>query len=185
MLKQICYNGWLPVMILFALGTISVTEYLKFTIGYDEMNWLLMLFLFYSFALAFLQFAKQYSKYLIAFNVLSFAILFLILGYSSLPEQQIERARDHYYVFEDYDYSSIKKDNLHAVRVDYVKREQRARKLELEAAELRYYGPTEFYGFTTWQYIFLFSVIGLLTAYAICWFIYLSKLDDGRPSSGE
>ncbi len=174
MLKQICYNGWLPVMILLVLGTFTITDHLEFAIGNDETTLLLTLFLLFSFVVVFFQFAKQYSKYYIPVYLLFFAFLFLILGYSSLREQQVERARDHYSQFENYDYSSIKNDNLKAVRVDYVQREQKARKFELEAAELRYYGPTEYYGFETWQFILLFSAIGLLITYAICWFIYLN-----------
>jgi hypothetical protein len=178
MLKAICYNGWFVVLISFILGTISIRDYLEFTIGSYEYSLLLLLFCFCSIVNSILQFSKEMSKYFIAFNILFCAALFFILGYSSFPERQLERARDYYYEVEDFDYSLIKKDNRYASRVDHIRREQRARKLELEAAELRYYGPSEFYRFSIGQYILFFSAIVFLIAYAICWFTYLSNSNE-------
>lgn len=175
MLKQICHNGWLPVVILFGLGTMSVTEYIKFLIGNDETVLIFIQLIVFSFVISFFQFTKQYYKYLVVVHILFIAFLFLILGYSSLPEQKIQRARAHFRQVENSNLSEIKKDNLYSLRVNYIQREQKARQLELEAAKLRYYGPKEYYGLDVWEYFLFFSGIGVLIIYALFWLIHLSR----------
>ena len=177
MLKRIYEVGWMPVLLwsLFIGGLIQ--DDFAYFIGTNEARLLGALFVLTFFVVVSIQMSKNNSKYFIVVFTLFLSSLFLVLGYSSLPEQKIEIASKNDGHFKNFDYSSIKQDDMYAIRVDYVKREQKARKLELEAAELRYYGPKEYYSYGAWQYILCFSVSVFLGVYAICSYIFLSNIN--------
>lgn len=96
----------------------------------------------YLFALSFLSLHCRYTIIACTFYVAS---LFAILGYSALPENRYERAKEHYLQFENKQLLADEKDSFYQKRVEYLKIEQTARKLEFQAEELRYFGPKEYY----------------------------------------
>ena len=168
MLKRVCYVGWLPILIIFSLSFLDGLEYLKETLGHSETAFLLIVAILFVLTLFFLRHANECSNKVIGASIIFFSITFLIIGYSAFPERIYERAQDRSGGLIDYEVTI--KDKNYTDRINYAKTEQRARRLELEAAELRHFGPKDFYGFYTWQYVFFLLSIGLLTAYGLCWF---------------
>jgi hypothetical protein len=165
------------IVVLFILGTMTVRDYTKFLLGNEETNFLSFVFVLYGFILILFQFIKHDSKHELGIFTLFLTLVISTLGYSSLPERQLKRANFHYQQFENTDLSSVKNDNLHSIRIDYLKREQKARQLELEVAELRYSGPKEFYGFGKLGYILFFSSICTMFALGIWIFFKFDKYE--------
>lgn len=174
MTKWIRNYALMPLLILFIIATISVKDYLEFSLGKSETNFIYFAILISAVGLTI------FAKKAIGIFILFIALIFLVLGYSSFPYRQYERAKLHYEEFENTHLPSAKNDKQPAVMTDYVKREQQARKLEFEVAELRYNGPIEYYGIRTWRYILFFSAIVAMIAYGIFWVILESKEDDFR-----
>ncbi len=181
MIKKICIYGLMPILILFVIGTMTTRDYIEFLIGKQETTLIGFAILLAGISLVYLQFTQQIAKYAIGIFILLITLIILILGYSALPNRQLERAQIHSQQFENTDTSSVKKDKLHSQSINYSIREHKARQLELEVAELRYYGPKEFYGTEPWVYILFISTIVLMFAYGICWIVY--EYNDNDPIS--
>jgi hypothetical protein len=150
----------------------TTRDYIEFLIGRRETTLIGFAILLAGISLVYVQFTQQVARYAIGTFILLITLIILILGYSALPKRQLERAQVHFQQFENTDTSSVKKDKLHSQSINYSIREQKARQLELEVAELRYYGPKEFYGTEPWIYILFISTILLMFAYGICWIVY-------------
>jgi len=154
--------GLMPFMIIFVIGTLSVKDFLEYSIGRIETNIIYFSILLSGGILAFLT-KKAFGVFL-----LFIGLFFLTLGFSSFPSNQYERANSHHQEFER---SHKTNDNMEisAIVSDYVNREKKARELELQIAELRFNGPVEYYGFPIYRYILFFVSIGLTFAYGIFW----------------
>jgi hypothetical protein len=180
MIKKICTRAWFPLVILFSISVLPIIEYIKFSIGNDEFNYILMLTILFVSIIGFLHYSKFSINYKIGSTTIYISLFFLILGYSSLPHRQYERAQSHYQQFEHLDISSVKKDELYNERIKYLLSEQKACKLELEAQEIRYKGSELFYNNETWIYVLFLTSIALSFTYGICWFRYQNGKPDKR-----
>ena len=169
MIKKICTYALMPLLALFIISTITVKDFLEFSLGKGETNFIYFTILITGGIFAF------YAKNAIGIFILFISLIFLILGYSSFPNRQYERAKLHYEEFKNSHLPSATNAEPPPVVTNYVSREQQARKLEFEALELRYYGPKEYYGMKPWQYILFFSAILAMIAYGIFWIIVESK----------
>lgn len=172
----------MPILLVFVIGTLTTRDYIEFLIGRQETTLIGVAILLAGISLVYLQFTQQVAKYALGTFILLITLIILILGYSALPDRQLERAQIHFQQFENKDTSSVKTDKLHSQSINYSIREQKARKLELEVAELRYYGPKEFYGTEPWVYILFISTILLMFAYGICWIVYEYSNNDSSSS---
>jgi hypothetical protein len=163
MKKLIRDYGLMPFMIIFIIGTFSVKDFLEYSIGKSETNIIYFSFLILGGILAFLE------KRALGVFLLFIGLFFLTLGFSSFPPNQYKRANLHYQEYENSNKPNGSSSELSPIVADYIKRERKARDLELQIAELRYNGPEEYYGFPIYRYILFFVSIGLTFTYGIFW----------------
>lgn len=121
--------------------------------------------------IALIQYSRLFSRLAVGGFILIFTLIVLILGNSSLPEKQLERAHARSGQLITVDKSHYKNDRDYSDAVDASQREQKARQLEVEIAELRDYGQFHSYGIKPEMKILFISSIGLMLAYGICWIV--------------
>jgi len=176
MIKRICSSwGLFAFAFICILPMFIVRDYIEHLIGEGAINSIGGLFLIYIFFIALIQYSGSYSRIFsrlaIGSFILFFTLIALILGNSSLPEKQLERARARSRQLITVDKSQYKNDRDYSDAVDASQREQKARQLEVEIAELRDYGQFHSYGIKPGMKILFISSIGLMLAYGICWIV--------------
>ena len=172
MIKRICSSwGLMPFAIICIIPIMTVRDYIVSLIGEGATNSILSLFMIYTFLIALTQFSKIFARFAVGGFILFFTLIVLILGNSSLPEKQSERARARSRQLIIVDKSQYKNDRDYSDAFDASQREQKARQLEVEIAELRDYGQFHSYGIKPGMKILFISSIGLMLAYGICWIV--------------
>jgi hypothetical protein len=179
MIKKFCGSwGLLAFAIICIFPIISVRSYIEPLIGEGAINSILSLFMIYTFLIALTQFSKIFARFAVGGFILFLTLIVLILGNSSLPEKQLERARARSRQLITVDKSQYKNDRQYADAVDASQREEKARQLEVEIAELRDYGQFHSYGIKPWMKFLFISCIGLMFVYGICWIILGNRWKD-------
>ena len=153
------------------LPIVTVRDYIEPLIGAGATDSIVVLFLIYVLFIILTQYSRVFSRFAVGVSILFFTLNALIIGNSSLPEKQYERALARTRQLITVDKSQYKNDRDYADAVDASSREQKAIQLELEIAELRDYGQFHSYGIKPWMKISFISAIVLMLAYGICWII--------------
>lgn len=172
MIRRICNWGLLPFVIICLFPVLSVRDNLVTLIGEGATNSVLALFGIYAFFAVITQFTKIFARFANGVFILFITLITLVFGYNLQPERRYEHALSNSRsLTTEVDKSNYKNEADYSDAVDALTREQKARQLEVEVADLRYYTPNHKYGIKSWMKIVFLSCIGLMLSYGICWLI--------------